>query len=71
MEADFSYDISIEHKMIKKELYVICEFDGEDFAGVFMIVENEDAAKTICEKKNKRDGYFCYTFEKAVYIKKN
>ena len=58
--------------MIKKELYVICKFDewGE-FANIFMIVENEDAAKTICEKKNKRDGYFCYTFEKAVYIKKN
>lgn len=57
--------------MIKKELYVICEFDGEDFVGVFMIVENEDEAKTICEKKNKRDGYCFYEYRTAVYIKKN
>lgn len=58
--------------MIKKELYVICEFDewGE-FANIFMIVENEDAAKTICEKKNERDGYRFYEYRTAVYIKKN
>ena len=58
--------------MIKKELYVICKFDewGE-FANIFMIVENEDAAKTICEKKNKRDGYCSYEYRTAVYIKKN
>lgn len=57
--------------MIKKELYVICEFDGEDFAGVFMIVENEDVAKSICEKKNKRNGYCFCEYKKVVYIKKN
>ena len=58
--------------MIKKELYVICKFDewGE-FANIFMIVENEDEAKTICEKKNKRDGFhrlFCF---EELFMKKS
>lgn len=57
--------------MIKKEVYVICEFFGEDFVDTFMVVESEREAKTICEKKNKRENDCFYDYEKAFCIKKS